>query len=453
MNNSIEIKENELIETLANFFLVNSEVVKSNSINGKMSLVYFLFNYSKISSKECFSQFAFELLEDILKEELYKGQSTDEDFYSGITGIGWGLMIFIKEGFFESDDINEILEIIDNKVFFEIEDVSRTDFELIYIEKLIGLGLYLKERIALSTKNEIETLAIKEHLLIVMFELSSGINQISNKNHELLEFCKCFFQEGLENKMISHFCLTGIQNINNLTSINDNKEIEDKYKVALKSNEFENIILYNTLFSKQIDDQEKFSKLIEEYTITLIDSLCFENSHEVTGNIQELITIATSLISQNKSALEKEYKFYYQGFRMNSKKTIHQRHELNDVTFLIYVKIDSEDRLLNLELVLKHILKYFNTSVFLLEVDNSPKISEKITQNHAIEYEFYEDTNDVFHTTKYRNYMVEKCKTSCFFVCDTDVIVDPKAILQCRDYLMDNPKDKILVYPYDGVVL
>lgn len=125
-------------------------------------------------------------------------------------------------------------------------------------------------------------------------------------------------------------------------------------------------------------------------------------------------------------------------------------YNLIDTTFLIYVRIDSEDRLINLELVLKHLLKYFDVTIFLLEVDITPKITSEFINKYGVEYEFVKDANEVFHTTKYRNYLVHRCKTPYFFICDTDIIVAPEAMIKSQEYLINFPSEKILVYPYNG---
>lgn len=123
--------------------------------------------------------------------------------------------------------------------------------------------------------------------------------------------------------------------------------------------------------------------------------------------------------------------------------------KLNDVTFLLYVKIDSNDRSINLELVLNHINKYLQTNTILLEVDEVPKISKELIGNYNINYEFMSDTSEIFHTTKYRNILLNKCKTKYFFICDIDVIVNPESIFECVDYLR-KVKCPSIVYPYNG---
>lgn len=125
-------------------------------------------------------------------------------------------------------------------------------------------------------------------------------------------------------------------------------------------------------------------------------------------------------------------------------------YNLKDTTFLIYVQIDSEDRLTNLKLVLEHLTRYFETTIFLLEVDTSPKITNQLISKYRIEYEFVKDDSDVFHTTKYRNYLVHRCRTSCFFICDTDIIIAPEAMVKSQEFLIDFPSEKILIYPYNG---
>lgn len=37
-----------------------------------------------------------------------------------------------------------------------------------------------------------------------------------------------------------------------------------------------------------------------------------------------------------------------------------------------------------------------------------------------------------------------------FFICDTDIIITPKAVLKSQKHLIDISSEKILVYPYNG---
>ncbi|MEP1488886.1 MAG: galactosyltransferase-related protein [Algibacter sp.] len=127
-----------------------------------------------------------------------------------------------------------------------------------------------------------------------------------------------------------------------------------------------------------------------------------------------------------------------------------KRIDLMDTSFLIYAQIESEDRRINLSLVINYIHKYFNTNILLLEIDAVPKIDDEyILNNKGTEYEFIQDSSEIFHTTKYRNLLVTKCKTPYFFICDSDIILSPKGIEQSIEYLRAAILPT-LVYPYNG---
>lgn len=125
------------------------------------------------------------------------------------------------------------------------------------------------------------------------------------------------------------------------------------------------------------------------------------------------------------------------------------RYNLKDTTFLIYARIDSNDRLLNLRIVIDYIKKYFTTKIYLLEVDSSAKVEEKIINRDTLTYRFIKDGDIVFHTTKYRNLMLRYCKTPYFYVCDTDVIPSPTALFKAI-LLLRKAVCKTLIYPYNG---
>lgn len=124
-------------------------------------------------------------------------------------------------------------------------------------------------------------------------------------------------------------------------------------------------------------------------------------------------------------------------------------YNLNDTTFLINVRVDSEDRLSNLKLILAHIHKYFETNILLIEADKKQNVPSQWLDDYDVTYEFIIDTDKTLHTTLYRNLLVNRCKTPFFFVCDIDVIPAPQAIWESVEYMRVEERN-ILVYPYDG---
>ena len=54
-----------------------------------------------------------------------------------------------------------------------------------------------------------------------------------------------------------------------------------------------------------------------------------------------------------------------------------QRIDLQDVTFIIPVRIDSEDRLENLHVVTRYLVKHFHSHILVIEADDIPRVNKK----------------------------------------------------------------------------
>lgn len=106
------------------------------------------------------------------------------------------------------------------------------------------------------------------------------------------------------------------------------------------------------------------------------------------------------------------------------------RYDLKDTTFLIYLRIDSFDRLLNLNIAIGHIVKHFNTNIHLLEVDYSKNIKNQIINRESLTYVFAKNRDLIVHNTKYRNLMIRPCETPYFYEGDIDFITAPEFLLK-----------------------
>ena len=125
----------------------------------------------------------------------------------------------------------------------------------------------------------------------------------------------------------------------------------------------------------------------------------------------------------------------------------HTRYDMADVTFLIPVRIDSEDRLRNLYIITAFIDKYIDTNFIVLEADNYQKVDVKMLPQHT-DYLFIEDFDQNFHRTKYNNLMIKRAITEVIVLQDTDVIIDPLQFNLALSYIRNN--DAKIVIPYDG---
>ncbi|MFZ5431601.1 MAG: galactosyltransferase-related protein [Bacteroidota bacterium] len=119
---------------------------------------------------------------------------------------------------------------------------------------------------------------------------------------------------------------------------------------------------------------------------------------------------------------------------------------LSDVSFLIPVRLDSIDRLENIEMCCSYLMKNFNTNIKILEgAAHNNKILRKLL-NSSIDIVFEEDADPVFHRTRYINQMVKTCQTRIIAVWDTDVIVPAKQIADAVELIRKGEFD--FTYPY-----
>lgn len=124
-----------------------------------------------------------------------------------------------------------------------------------------------------------------------------------------------------------------------------------------------------------------------------------------------------------------------------------EKTNLKDVTFLIPVRIDSEERQKNLNMVLEFIKTNFDTTIVVLEADNEEQVTSLLIDKKI----FLEDYDFVFHRTKFLNQMTRMCKTPYIAVWDTDVIIESVQIIEAVANLRLGEAD--FTFPYDGSFL
>lgn len=117
--------------------------------------------------------------------------------------------------------------------------------------------------------------------------------------------------------------------------------------------------------------------------------------------------------------------------------------DLNDMTFLIPVRIDSPERMENLQLTIHFIQNYFRAHIIVLEAD----CQEKVHLSKDIIKIFRKDHDLVFHRTRYLNQMTNMVKTPYLAIWDADVIGVPSQIEAGVNLLRNNEAD--MIFPYN----
>jgi hypothetical protein len=114
--------------------------------------------------------------------------------------------------------------------------------------------------------------------------------------------------------------------------------------------------------------------------------------------------------------------------------------DLTNATFIIPVRLDSQERLVNAQINIPYLFKHFTTNVILMEID-SHQHSELHFDYPGYKYIFLKDDSPVFHRTKYLNLMLDMVTTDVVVNHDLDVILPVESYITAYN--------KILIEKYD----
>jgi len=118
-----------------------------------------------------------------------------------------------------------------------------------------------------------------------------------------------------------------------------------------------------------------------------------------------------------------------------------------DVTFIIPVRFDSEDRRRNFKICIDYLLNNFDTNIIVLESDKvSNEEFVKSVSSH-IKYVFEFNKNKLFHRTRLLNEMTKIANTNIIVNYDVDVIFPLNQYIEARQKIIDGAD---MVFPYEG---
>ena len=131
------------------------------------------------------------------------------------------------------------------------------------------------------------------------------------------------------------------------------------------------------------------------------------------------------------------------------------KHDLKQVTFIIPIRIESNDRLRNVITSICYLLKNFDTNIIVKEVDKTsvflesalPQIVECCGSDaKTIQHIFEESDEPLFHRQKVLNEMVAASTTEIVVNYDCDVVLPLESYTLAYQGIMDGTFD--VVYPY-----
>ena len=120
---------------------------------------------------------------------------------------------------------------------------------------------------------------------------------------------------------------------------------------------------------------------------------------------------------------------------------------LSDTCFVIPLRVDSPERILNLRIVLDFIVQHFDSEVTVLEADVEQRFFPDNT-NSRIQYHFIEDRQPLFHRTKFLNRLYRMTNRPILAVWDTDMLLPPEQITKAAQQIRE--KKSVMAIPYDG---
>ena len=130
--------------------------------------------------------------------------------------------------------------------------------------------------------------------------------------------------------------------------------------------------------------------------------------------------------------------------------------DLKDTTFMIPLRIETQDRMRNAITVITYLLRGFNTNVMVLENDSNPTFKENVLpvleqsvpafNLKNLNYMYEETEEYMFHRTRMLNDMTMKADTDIVVNYDTDILLPKNVYSQACQVIRDGTAS--FVYPY-----
>ena len=117
------------------------------------------------------------------------------------------------------------------------------------------------------------------------------------------------------------------------------------------------------------------------------------------------------------------------------------------VSIVIPVRIDSIERERNLDLLLDQLTTIKDVDIRIIEADRFPLYKLKQKYKNVV-YNFVEDTDFIFHRTKYLNILLNDTESDIVGIWDTDVIIPINQILEAVMAIQTG--QAVMSFPYDG---
>lgn len=121
---------------------------------------------------------------------------------------------------------------------------------------------------------------------------------------------------------------------------------------------------------------------------------------------------------------------------------------LQDLSIIIPIRLDSISRIENLIAVVHHLYHYFETHIYIIESGefNNGIVNSMLGKD--VNYTFIEDKDPIFYRTRYSNIIAKNIKTPFLALWDADVVINHEQIIDSMNALRSQRYE--ISYPYDG---
>jgi len=174
-----------------------------------------------------------------------------------------------------------------------------------------------------------------------------------------------------------------------------------------------------------------------------IDKVTKKNKEKKYYNQEKLELFFDALLTDQPFCYKRKREIL--SFKLESKEKI--KVDLKDVTFLLILKIDSDEQIENTNTVVRYLTKNFRTTIIILEADEFQHYFPEI-ESDEVKYDFVKDNCVGLQKNRWINYLFPEIKTPLFSVWDIDTIVPEKQVIDGINILRSG--NSIMNLPYDG---
>ena len=478
-----------ILNRISQQLLINTSFTQNIGLScGKCgaAIFFYMFEHSIHQKLYDISDFADSLLDEVLEDVNTKSPA---DIDNGLTGMGVAIEYLIEKGFVAGTP-DDILDEIDKQLFHYRQSVNcTTDI----VQDLYAFGLYAIHRTKsieqIHTYKDFEKL---ESILYLIDDCSLTIKESHCINYKMMTSIYAFLlfvlQNGIQIKKVENIINESLncQYDSDTELYSDRLSLRiylEKIKEYTRSEELR-LSIDNTIkkiqgFPNDWENMENDACLKELSNLALLSILydnvinfqacCPDNLYNRCINILEqpewwdealknksffiqdgFAGIGIALLLKQDSPTKKQNlteshreKFTETDFQ--SDPTIY---DFTNLTVGIPVRIDSKQRLRNLETLIGFLKDKIRTNILIIEEGEISRIHENIKKD--VHYIFAPQKQDMFHRTKYINQMLSLTDTSFFACWDADILISEKQLEESMYYLVQEKYDFVL--PYNGLV-